>query len=425
MNGPAGSHRTRAGTRGIEGSLIGLAIVFFTLAGSQGEPRPLEVFGLILITPLVLVGTGLTRRPWIAALYLLLFGVLIRVYYLDRPLDSDVLPVTDAAIDRLLAGGNPYGPKYSVLPFLGPGNPYPYPPGNLLYYLPGFLYDSVRSTEVFSAGLVLAGLAWAAWLNRNDWPVATMGVYAAAPPLILLATDGSNDTSAGALLFASALLLFVSRRQSNGWLLFLSALVMGETLAFKQYTLPFWPFLVSYLAAQPWSVRVPIGPNRPLSTPAWLLYMVASGAYVGAVGLPFFLASPSAFIDSITHLNRAIEGWNVWSFLLHWQAWDARVELGDRLLVAISVGIMGVGVASSLLVDVTRPSRALLFGAGLWFLVMLFARWTTYAYFAGVAPVVLLIPFADRLVEIPEVQVAEKGRGAAGLSPPTTVLQQE
>ena len=54
---------------------------------------------------------------------------------------------------------------------------------------------------------------------------------------------------------------------------------------------------------------------------------------------------------------------------------------------------MGAGVASSLLVDVTRPSRALLFGAGLWFLVMLFARWTTYAYFAGVAPVVL--PFLD------------------------------
>jgi len=115
MNGPAGSHRTRACTRGIEGSLIGLAIVFFTLAGSQGEPRPLEVLGLILITPLVLVGTGLTRRPWIAALYLLLFGVLIRVYYLDRPLDSDVLPVTDAAIDRLLAGGNTYRPKLSVL----------------------------------------------------------------------------------------------------------------------------------------------------------------------------------------------------------------------------------------------------------------------------------------------------------------------
>ena len=66
------------GVRGAEASVLGLAIAFFTLAGSQNEPRPILVFGLILVTPLVLVGVGITRRPWLAAAYLLLLGVVIR-----------------------------------------------------------------------------------------------------------------------------------------------------------------------------------------------------------------------------------------------------------------------------------------------------------------------------------------------------------
>src|SRR5207244_9036486 len=140
--------RMKASLSGSEGSIIGLAIDFFTLAGSQGEPRPIVVFGLILITPLVLLGTGLTRRPWLAAAYLILLGVLTRAFYMDRPPDSDVLPVTHAAIDRMLRGNSPYGLMYSVPPFFGPGNPLAYRPGTHPYYLPGVILDWICSSGV-------------------------------------------------------------------------------------------------------------------------------------------------------------------------------------------------------------------------------------------------------------------------------------
>jgi len=415
----------RNGVRGVEASLIGVAIAFFTLAGSQGEPRPITLFGLVLIAPLVLLATGFTRRPWIAAVYLLLLGVITRYLFMDRGLGSDVLPVTDAAIDRLFGGGNPYGQIYVAPP--GTGNAFAYPPGNLLYYVPGFLLDNVRATEVFSSGVVLAGLAWVAWLTRDDWPVATMGLYAAAPPLILLATDGSNDTSAGALMFVSVLLLLVAKRRSNGWVLFLAALMMGEALAFKQHVLPFWPLLVAYVASQPWLLSIPAWGKRSLSVPAWILYATVCVVYVGAVSLPFFIASPSAFLDDVVFVSRfsptalGIDGWNVWSFMLRWQGWNADDALGDAL-VPIDLGVMIAAVLAGLIAGVKRPSRALLFGACAWFLVMLFARWTTYASFAAVAPVVLLIPFADRLIE-PPARKAQEVETAVGASSDALLLR--
>lgn len=387
---------------GFEAALVGLAFAFFALAGSQGQPRPLIVVALLLAWPLAVLAVGLTRNAWLAVGYLFAFGILVRLGYLaERALGSDVLGVTWEAIDVALDGGNPYTHSYvnSIPQFQ---NPFAYPPGNMLYYLPGFLLGDIRATEIFSAGVVLAGLGWAAWLIRNDWPVAALGVYAAAPPLIALATDASNDTSAGALLFASAFVLLLARRRSSGWLLLAAGLLMGEALSFKLYTLPFWPFLVAYLASQRWQLSWPAGGNRKVAVPAWLAYAGVSVGFAALVTLPFFLRSPEAFVDNLMNWSSAsIAGWNVWTFLGSWQGWDAQAALGDNL-PRIDVGLMVAAIIIGLLLGVRQPSRALLFGAGTWFVLMFFARWTTYAYFAGVAPVILLIPFADRLAERPE-----------------------
>ncbi len=393
----------RAG--GVEVALVGLAFAFFALAGSQGEARPLMVYALLLTWPLAALAVGLTQRAWVAAGYLVALGLLIRLAYLaQRGIGSDVLSVTWEAIDVTLDGGNPYTHVYANSIPAGQ-NPFAYPPGNMLYYLPGYLLGDIRATEIFSAAIVLLGLGWAAWMIRNDWPVAAMGVYAAAPPLIALATDNSNDTSAGALLFASAFLLLLAKRQSNTWLLVFSALLMGETLAFKPYTAPFWPFLVAYLASQRWPLSWSTGGNRTLAVPAWLAYAAASAGFVALVTLPFFLWSPESFVDSLTAWSdvkiHPIAGWNVWAFLASWQGWNAEGALGDQL-PRIDVALMLIAIVIGLLLGVRRPSRALLFGAGTWFVLMFFARWTTYAYFAGVAPLVLLIPFADRLASGPE-----------------------
>lgn len=401
---------TKSPIRGVEASLIGVAIAFFAL----GEPVGLDIqgFGLILLAPLVMVATGLTRRPWVAAGYLLVLGVTVRALYHDIGWESDVILVTEEAIDRLLGGGNPYGQMYSVPEFGGPGNPFAYPPGNLLYYLPGFLLGDVLATEVFSAGVVLVGLAWIAWIIKDDWPVAAMGLYAGAPLLIFIATNGSNDTSAGALLFAAVLLLLLSVRWRNSLLLLAAAVLIAETIAFKHYTLVFWPFLVAYVAAQRETFSLPTG-RLSLRAPAWMVYGLVSAGFVGALCLPFFLASPTAFLDDLTAWSsptiHPIVGWNVWAFLLRWQAWNAETELGDKIII-IQFGVMGAATLLGLISGVRQPSRALLLGAGTWFLVMLLARWTTFAYFAGVAPLVLLIPFADRLAERTEDLPARKSQ---------------
>jgi len=381
------------------GAAFGLAVAFFCLLGSQGDPRPLATYGLVLATPLVLLLILQTRSAWLAASFLVFLGIAVRLATLDRHyFGSDVILVTREALRTILDGHNPYGHHYVVS-----DNPFAYPPGNLLYYLPGYLMDDTRATEIFSSAVVLIGLAWVAARTRSDGVIASLGLYAAAPPLIAVATDGSNDTSAGAILFVSVLALLCARRGLSGAMLVGSGILMGEALSFKQYALPFWPLFVVYLASTKWDVSITVPGGRMIRRPAWLWYAGSSLAFVAITGLPFLLWSPTNFISDLTAWwpieIHPIEGWNIWAFLLEWLGWDAQGALGDWL-VAIDLGLTSIAIMGAILIwGVANPSRALVAGVGGWFVLMLFARWTTYAYFAGVAPVILLIPFADGLAE--------------------------
>lgn len=91
----------------------------------------------------------------------------------------------------------------------------------------------------------------------------------------------------------------------------------------------------------------------------------------------------------------------MWAALAGSQGWHMEKILGGTMGL-INVALMVAVIAVGIVLGVRRPSRALLFGVGAWFAAMFFARWTTYAYFAGIAPVMLLVPFADRLAEHPE-----------------------
>jgi len=115
MEDPVNAPR-RGAASGIEGAVVGLAFAFFALAGSQGLPRPLVVYVLLLLWPLVLLSVTLTRRGSIAAGYLLALGILIRLAYLaERGVGSDVLSVTWEAVAVTLKGGNPYVHAYASL----------------------------------------------------------------------------------------------------------------------------------------------------------------------------------------------------------------------------------------------------------------------------------------------------------------------
>src|SRR3970282_2470031 len=67
---------------------------------------------------------------------------------------SDFLDVTEAAVARGLAGGNPYGIGYAVT--IPPGSPFPYGPVALLWYAPfGSATQSVELANGIAILMVL------------------------------------------------------------------------------------------------------------------------------------------------------------------------------------------------------------------------------------------------------------------------------
>lgn len=389
------------------GAAVGLLVAFLTLAGCQCHGRPMIVTVLLLAWPVVFAVVVLRRLTWLAAAYLLVVGVLLRlgtlVGFFGVPpagVASDVLTITREALAVLMQRQNPYTHAFTTGQV--PIEVYAYGPGSLLYYLPGFLLGNVRYMEIVAAGIVLAGLAWTARILRTSWPLALMGLYAAAPPLVTLATDNSNDTGVGALLFAATLALLLARRHTSTRGLVLAGILLGWAVAFKHYTLAFWPFFVAYLYGQGWTAEVRIGSwFRRLAS--WVVYAVSSIGFAALLSLPFVIWSPVGFARSLAGgsaygQSQATGGWNVWTVLATWAGWDAGAIYGVGLTAAGALAMVLV-IAVGLRIGVRRPAHALLGGALAWFAVMFLARWTTYAYFAGVAPLLLLVPISDGLAE--------------------------
>ncbi|MDR7417476.1 MAG: hypothetical protein QN178_01040 [Armatimonadota bacterium] len=392
------------------GAMLGLLAALLAFLTSQGLARPTLGMGLLLAWPVIAAVVVLTRQVWLAAVYLAALGVTYRIGYLvglpgmeKLSLRSDVLSLTGEAVQVLLAGGNPYTHVYTHVATPNWAG-FPYPPGSLLWYLPGVVLGGIGFTEVVAATLIMIGFAVLAWVLRDDRLIAALGLYASAAPLVVLSADNSNDTSVGLLLFAAtATLLVARRRMSPGWLIVAAAL-MGWAVAFKQYALVFWVFYVAWLAVDGWVVQeeahgrpAPAG-ARPI--PAWLAYAVLSAGVVALLCLPFVLVDAGALTASLWwgtfNPSHPVGGWNVWAILRAWRHWDAGRLPGGWLHAAPVLVVLGVlGVAARLGLD--RPGRAVMLAVAASLLAFFAARWTTYAYFAGIAPVALLIPFADTL----------------------------
>jgi hypothetical protein len=134
---------------------------------------------------------------------------------------SDVGVVTRAAIDLVLQGGNPYGVGYDVS--VPPGASFPYGPLALLWYLP------VQDVRVMEMAVSIAIVGLLAVRGRT----LGLAIWATSPIFVGLASDGSNDTSAGLLILIA---LVVLQR-----LPLLGALLIGLTAGFKVYALAWLP----------------------------------------------------------------------------------------------------------------------------------------------------------------------------------------
>jgi hypothetical protein len=319
--------------------LIGLLLVL-----QPGGPT-----AVALLVMVVLLATLVASLEWriesVAVVVLVGAGVALRIALKDQ-VGSDVLDVVGAAIHRTLGGENPYGVGYDAS--RPPGAPFPYGPLALLWYLP--FADRPRVLELLVSATILMALA----LRGR---ILGLAVYATAPVLVSLTSDGSNDTSAGLLILVA--LVAAGRRPLLGGVL------LAVAAAFKPYALAWAPGLLW------WGGGAAIAGFVVASAVAWAPVLLVWG--------------PGSFLTSI-RMADAVHPAPYYSVGAIWEGLlkqPAPAELLDRAKVVLGVLTAGVGLRFATSID-----RVIVVGI-LVFLATLYAGyWATFAYVAAIAPIV-------------------------------------
>jgi hypothetical protein len=322
------------------GIWLGLFIAVLLLF-QTGTPPSAVVMCLILVTA-VLLASLRWRIGFLGVAVLVVVAIVLRLDTMGHAF-SDVLTVTRAAIEFMLAGGNPYGHGYQQS--TPPGAPFAYGPLALVWYLPA--RSEPVKLELFIA-LVLLGV----FALRGR--MLGLAVYATLPPLIVTAADGSNDTSAGLLLLIALLIAIRAPRAG--------AVALAIAVAFKPYAL------------------------------AWLIPLAAYG------GLPVLI---SFALATIVAWGPALLLWGPQNILTSLQKAESIHEvpyyslaypLVERAHVPEPVFALLRFVAGAFVALATfslvRSARSFIVAGGAIFLATLYLGWwSTFAYVAAIAPI--------------------------------------
>jgi hypothetical protein len=364
------------------GVLLALAIFPMMLLASPGNSslKPPQL-ALLLAWPLVAAVASIYRAGPVVATYLVVGGSALRLAgFGGGGRGSDVLRVVEEAIRVALGGGNPYDHIY--LDVQKHYSTTVYPPFQLLLHLPGHVLgglDGVRFTEIVAAVAVMLLLALLA--RRAAWTVVlpVLAVYASLPNLALLSYDGSNDTSAGAILLVAV--LSVAWAQSTGWqarAVGLAGLIAGSALGTKQTTV----FVVLMLVLYLW---------RAAGSRALARYVGAAAVVLLMISLPFLALDPIRYLSSLALASVRqgdVFGWNVWVLV-------QMLGLGvpDRAITAaLSLSVVFSATLLAALLRFRDLASAVFAGILVTMAALLTARWTTHAYFGMLAPVLLAVP---------------------------------
>lgn len=319
---------------------LALTVAGFLAVG--GTPTAAMLIFLIVVA--VLLAISMWRSVRLATILALLAGaILMRVALMDRT-GSDVLTVMAAAIDRMLEGGNPYGTGYAES--RPPGASYPYGPLALLWYLP------LRSRpDIIELGAAIAVALILALRGR----LVGLAVYAASTALVAAAVDGSNDTSLGLLLLGA----FMAAERWPA----LGAAMLAGAVAFKLSALAFVP---AFLLRGGWRVAASF---LAVSLMAW-------APVIAPWGIPSFIRSAEG--ADATH--RAI----IWSLgAIVRDLTGVTIRALDELRFFLGAAVLVATLA------LRRSRDAVILGGAAVYVVTLHAgNWGTFAYFAGLAPLV-------------------------------------
>jgi hypothetical protein len=331
--------------RGDDRSPIGVSLgllVAALLLTQTGNPPTAVLLSLILV-----VATLFASLRWnigiVAVLVLVSVGVVLRFAARTHSF-SDVLTVTRAAIDLMLAGGNPYGHGFSQS--VPPGAPFAYGPVSLVWYLP-FRADPGQ----FEFALSLLILSLLAARGR----VLGLAIYATLPALVSSSGDGSNDTSMGLLLLVSLLVAVRAPR--------LGAVLLAVCVAFKLYALAWFLPLVGYAGV---AVLLPFIATTVI---CWGPALVAWGA--------------NSIAWSLQRAD-AVHPSPYWSLAYGIQR---QLQLPETTWSAVRYAA-GAGAAAFSLVLVRSDRSFVLAGAAVFLATLYLGWWSTYAYLAALAPVI-------------------------------------
>lgn len=362
-----------------------LALVIFgslLLTGRSSDLLPSSARLILLLAwPIVSVVFAWSRRPAAVVIYCLVGGLLLRwVGFWPGGGGSDVLLVTNEWLRTIGDGGNPYDHFY--LSSIPPGSPVPYPPVQFLAHLPGYIAGGlvgVRFTEVAASLGVMLTFAALAW--RGAWSTAlpALALYAGLSNLIELSVDGSNDTGSGAVLLLAVLgTWWATTHDFDDRSARIAGLTSALALGMKQTTL----FVVLMLAAYIW---------RRGGRAAFTQYAFSVVVLLGVVSAVFLAWNPIAYLLALASLggiHANVYGWNVWALL--GQIGVPVIGQADGIVLEIVVAF--VAMAAALLLPLRRIGPTLVAGIVVTLLVLFVARWTTHAYFAILAPILLAIP---------------------------------
>jgi hypothetical protein len=320
---------------------LGFALALTIQPANVGAVR-LAVLAVLLITILV---ARVFRLGWFGIGILLVAGIALRLGVPDHRA-SDVLDVTAFALRQAFLGVSPWGHGFNIS--RPPGAPLPYGPLGVFWYAPA--PDDPRSVELFASCAILALLA------VRGRPVG-LAVYAMAPTLILTATDGSNDTSAGLLILGA--LVLGSRRP---WL---GAAVLAVAVAFKPYAAAWAPALLAY-GGIPAVVAF-----ATATVVVWAPSALSWGLdkYVVSLGLA----------DATHHAP-------YWSLGVIWEEITQQAApqlLLDRLRLVAGAVVALVSLPFARSIDFVILSGILVFS-----IVMFGGYWGTYAYVGAIAPII-------------------------------------
>jgi len=357
--------------------LAGIALA--EIWGALRSPHELHVWVPILMLVGAIAGClAICSAPAARSLclaYFIIVGIADRIVRAPFP-GSDVLDATKEAIQVVLTGSNPY--VHAFVSTRYPLEPFPYLPGEMLFYgIPFCFHVSLESVEKFAGIGILFLLAAATSIAGAARAAFCTALYAAFSGTAVIAVSGANDVGLAFVSLIAILTLAWSEtlaqrgappRAVAAWFR-TSAVFLAWALAFKALLWPLFPFIVAYL----WNKNARTAKS----------YLITTLGICGCMVAPFLFSAPIGFLTNVyqgfVHGNNGFWGLNIWSALQAAHIPADPHSIGTKIT---DVGITAATCAALLIRPIASLSGALMRGSATLTIALLLSQYTSGSYWA-------------------------------------------